>query len=144
MRMLRLIPVLMVLGFMSLPVLPAVAACSCCNSCMMGCPRGSSCCCPGIGGCAGCAVDEFETVRFNSAGTEGDSDMTVVRKQTAYIATSSPMLDRLIRFGQQCAGNKFALRLLADGSKLLKLDEMFSNSNPSGGNIMALRTTDKY
>lgn len=143
MRMLRLVPVLMVLGFMSLPVLPAVAACSCCNSCMMGCPRGSSCCCPGVGGCAGCAVEDFESVSFSSAGTEDGSDMTVVRKQIAYIATSSPMLDRLIRFGQQCAGNKFAVRLLADASKLLKLDEMFSSSNPSGGDMVALRTNEK-
>jgi hypothetical protein len=143
MRMLRLVLVLMVIGFMSLPVLPVIAACTCCNSCTMGCPRGTSCCCPGVGGCAGCAVEDFETVSFNSAGIEGGSDMTVVRKQMAYIATSSPMLDRLIRFGQQCAANRFALRLLADGSKLFKLDGMFSSSNPSGGNIVALRTTEK-
>lgn len=145
MRMLRLIPILMLLASIGLPVVPAIACSGCCD-CNMSCGPRSSCCCPGLNGCATCAAEDFETFQSSSAATEATSDIAVVGKPMASIATNSRMLDRLIRVGQtgQCAVNKFALRLLADGQKLLRFDEMFLRANVNQDNTVALRITEQY
>jgi hypothetical protein len=144
MRMVRVIPIVM-LVLICFPVVPAIGQTQTgCCTCTMGCSR--SCWCPGTHGCATCAAEDFETVQSSSAATEAASDMTVVRKPMPSIATNSRMLDRLIRLGQsgQCAVNNFALRLLADGQNLLKLDQMFLKAYASQDNTVALRMNDQY
>jgi len=117
-----------------------------CCMCTWGCD--SSCICPGTWPCAGpCAIaDNSETVQSHPLTNDSTSGTTVVRKPAASIATNSHMLDRLIRLGQtgQCALNNFTLRLLADGQKLLKLDQMFLKAYASQDNTVALRITEKY
>ena len=86
MCMLKLRLVLMLfglIGLIGLPVVPAIAACSGCCGCNMGCSSRSSCCCPGVGGCKTCAVEDFETFQSSSVATEANSDMTLVRKPMA-------------------------------------------------------------
>jgi len=141
MRMLRLISIVMLLGFIGLPVAPAIAQ----NCCACGMPCGR-CTCPGTYPCATCAAEDFETVQSTSAASEATSNMTVVRTPMASIATNSSMLDRLIRVGQtgQCAVNKFAMRLLADGQKLLNFDGTFFQAYAIRDNTVALRITEKY
>jgi hypothetical protein len=40
--------------------------------------------------------------------------------------------------------NKFALRLLAEGQTFFKIDQMFAADHANPGNIIALRSMDKY
>jgi hypothetical protein len=146
MCMLKLRLVLMLFALIGLPVVLVAGeayATGCCM-CTSGCSR--SCYCPGTHGCLTCAIEDFETVQSNSAAIDTPSGITVVRKPATSIATNSHMLDRLIRLGQtgQCALNNFRLRLMADGQKLLKLDQMFLKAYASQDNTVALRITEQY
>ena len=115
-----------------------------CCMCTSGCSR--TCYCPGTHGCATCAAEDFEAVQVNTDTHDATLGVTVGHKPAASIATNSSMLDRLIRVGQtgQCAVNKFALRLLAEGPKLLKIDQTFASYRESQGNIIAFRSLEKY
>jgi len=136
-RMSRLLPFFILFGFMSLPVFPAFAACC---SCSMGCnPRCGNC--PGVGGCPTCSTEDFSTAQSGSASTPANSDMAVVDKPMTSIATNSQMLDRLIRVGQtgQCAANKLAMRILANGQQLPNFETTYIQSTENQLNTVVLR-----
>ena len=145
MGMLKLNAVVMLFLLIGVPIVFLVgeAYAGCCT-CDMACD--DSCLCPGTWPCASCVVGQSGAIKSNPSVSDGTSSTPVVRKPAASIATNSHMLDRLIRAGQtgQCAVNNFALRLLADGQKLLKLDPMFLNAYASQDNAVALRITGKY